>query len=122
RRPSRNLFGRLVRIFREGAAQQGHLDLNPSIDELERLGGVRWTPVCSIVEEPSGCEWVYDLSVTDNETFLAGSGGLFVHNTFTMASLIHEVQRPALVIAHNKTLAAQLTSEFREFFPENSVE
>jgi excinuclease ABC subunit B len=42
--------------------------------------------------------------------------------TATMAWLIEEVQRPALVIAHNKTLAAQLCNEFREFFPANSVE
>lgn len=48
---------------------------------------------------------------------VTGSG-----KTFTMASVIHAVQRPALVIAHNKTLAAQLCSEFREFFPENAVE
>lgn len=41
--------------------------------------------------------------------------------TFTMASVVQNVQRPALVIAHNKTLAAQLASEFREFFPENAV-
>ena len=42
--------------------------------------------------------------------------------TFTIAKLIEKVQRPTLVIAHNKTLAAQLCSEFREFFPENCVE
>ncbi|MFN3653200.1 MAG: excinuclease ABC subunit UvrB [Armatimonadota bacterium] len=48
---------------------------------------------------------------------VTGSG-----KTFTMAGIIQEVQRPALVIAHNKTLAAQLCSEFREFFPENAVE
>ncbi|MFM9043186.1 MAG: excinuclease ABC subunit UvrB [bacterium] len=42
--------------------------------------------------------------------------------TFTMAATIERLQRPALVIAHNKTLAAQLCNEFREFFPENSVE
>src|SRR5690554_2800230 len=42
--------------------------------------------------------------------------------TFTMAGVIAEVQRPTLVIAHNKTLAAQLCNEFREFFPENAVE
>src|SRR5687768_1828448 len=47
---------------------------------------------------------------------VTGSG-----KTFTMAGIIQEVQRPALVIAHNKTLAAQLCSEFREFFPENAV-
>jgi excinuclease ABC subunit B len=42
--------------------------------------------------------------------------------TFTMASIIQQVQKPALIMAHNKTLAAQLYSEFREFFPENAVE
>src|SRR3972149_4666513 len=47
---------------------------------------------------------------------VTGSG-----KTFTMANVIEAVQRPTLVIAHNKTLAAQLCSEFREFFPENAV-
>ncbi|MPL67856.1 UvrABC system protein B [bioreactor metagenome] len=42
--------------------------------------------------------------------------------TFTMAKVIEEVQKPTLVIAHNKTLAAQLASEFKEFFPNNAVE
>lgn len=42
--------------------------------------------------------------------------------TFTMAKVIEAVQKPTLVIAHNKTLAAQLTSEFKEFFPHNAVE
>ena len=42
--------------------------------------------------------------------------------TFTMASVIEKVQRPTLVLAHNKTLAAQLCAEFKEFFPENAVE
>ena len=48
---------------------------------------------------------------------VTGSG-----KTFTMANIIKETQRPALVIAHNKTLAYQLYSEFKEFFPDNSVE
>lgn len=48
---------------------------------------------------------------------VTGSG-----KTFTMANVIEKVQRPTLVIAHNKTLAAQLCSEFKEFFPENAVE
>ena len=48
---------------------------------------------------------------------VTGSG-----KTFTMANVIERVQRPALVIAHNKTLAAQLCNEFREFFPNNRVE
>lgn len=48
---------------------------------------------------------------------VTGSG-----KTFTIATLIEKVQRPTLVIAHNKTLAAQLCSEFKEFFPDNAVE
>ena len=48
---------------------------------------------------------------------VTGSG-----KTFTMASVIEKVQKPTLVLAHNKTLAAQLCSEFKEFFPENAVE
>ena len=48
---------------------------------------------------------------------VTGSG-----KTFTMANIIEKVQRPALVLAHNKTLAAQLCSEFRDFFPDSSVE
>ena len=48
---------------------------------------------------------------------VTGSG-----KTFTMANVIANLNRPTLVLAHNKTLAAQLCSEFREFFPENAVE
>lgn len=48
---------------------------------------------------------------------VTGSG-----KTFTMANVIERVQRPTLVLAHNKTLAAQLCSEFKEFFPDNAVE
>ena len=48
---------------------------------------------------------------------VTGSG-----KTFTMANIVERVQRPTLVIAHNKTLAAQLATEFKEFFPKNSVE
>lgn len=48
---------------------------------------------------------------------VTGSG-----KTYTMANIIEKIQKPTLVIAHNKTLAAQLTSEFKEFFPNNAVE
>ncbi len=58
----------------------------------------------------SGCKEQVLLGVT-------GSG-----KTFTMANVIANVNKPTLVLAHNKTLAAQLCSEFREFFPENAVE
>lgn len=48
---------------------------------------------------------------------VTGSG-----KTFTMANVIHEIQRPTLVLSHNKTLAAQLFGEFKQFFPDNAVE
>lgn len=48
---------------------------------------------------------------------VTGSG-----KTFTMANVIQQLQKPTLVIAHNKTLAAQLYGEFKEMFPENAVE
>jgi excinuclease ABC subunit B len=48
---------------------------------------------------------------------VTGSG-----KTFSIANLIQQIQRPTLVLSHNKTLAAQLYSEFKQFFPENSVE
>ena len=48
---------------------------------------------------------------------VTGSG-----KTYTMAKVIEKVQRPTLVLAHNKTLAAQLCAEFKEFFPNNAVE
>ncbi|MBR5439864.1 MAG: excinuclease ABC subunit UvrB [Clostridia bacterium] len=62
-------------------------------------------------------EGVFDGLKTQVLVGVTGSG-----KTFTMANVIENVQRPTLVIAHNKTLAAQLCNEFREFFPENAVE
>ena len=56
----------------------------------------------------------------DREQTLLGVTGS--GKTFTMANVIAQVQKPTLVLAHNKTLAAQLCSEFREFFPHNAVE
>ncbi|CAB1250207.1 excinuclease ABC (subunit B) [Ruminococcaceae bacterium BL-4] len=63
---------------------------------------------------------VQGLKEGDHEQVLLGVTGS--GKTFTMANVIAKVNRPTLVLAHNKTLAAQLCSEFREFFPENSVE
>lgn len=54
-----------------------------------------------------------------NQTLLGVTGS---GKTFTMANIIQETQRPAIILAHNKTLAAQLYGEFKEFFPKNSVE
>lgn len=53
-----------------------------------------------------------------NQVLLGATG---TGKTFTIASVIQEVQKPALIMAHNKTLAAQLYAEFKEFFPENAV-
>ena len=55
----------------------------------------------------------------DEQTLLGVTGS---GKTFTMAKVIEKIQRPTLVLAHNKTLAAQLCAEFREFFPDNAVE
>ena len=55
----------------------------------------------------------------DEQTLLGVTGS---GKTFTMAKIIEKVQRPTLVLAHNKTLAAQLCAEFKEFFPHNAVE
>src|SRR5947209_19601945 len=60
--------------------------------------------------------------VDSGERFLTLLGATGTGKTMTMAGVIQEVQKPALVIAHNKTLAAQLCNEFRTFFPENAVE
>lgn len=62
-------------------------------------------------------EGIYKKYSTQTLLGVTGSG-----KTFSMAHIIQQVQRPAIVIAHNKTLAAQLYSEFKEFFPDNRVE
>jgi len=75
--------------------------------------------------EPSGDQpeaikkLVANLKAGVEDQVLLGATG--TGKTFTMANIIQQVQRPTLVIAHNKTLAAQLCSEFKEFFPNNSV-
>ncbi len=61
-------------------------------------------------------------SVQKGEKFLTLKGVTGSGKTFTMANVIEKLQVPTLVLAHNKTLAAQLCSEFKEFFPENCVE
>lgn len=65
-------------------------------------------------------ELVKSINAGNKEQTLLGVTGS--GKTFTMANIIEKLNRPALILAHNKTLAAQLCSEFREFFPENAVE
>ena len=60
--------------------------------------------------------------ITEGERYQTLLGVTGSGKTFTVANVIQEVQRPTLVLAHNKTLAAQLYSEFKQFFPDNAVE
>ena len=72
-------------------------------------------------DQPEAIEkLVSGINAGDQEQTLLGVTGS--GKTFTMANVIAQVNRPTLVLAHNKTLAAQLCTEFREFFPENAVE
>ena len=72
-------------------------------------------------DQPEAIEKLVEgLNRGDKEQVLLGVTGS--GKTFTMANIIEKVNRPTLVLAHNKTLAAQLCSEFKEFFPDNAVE
>ena len=78
-------------------------EYKPSVDQPSAIKGI-----CSALNQ--GVDAVTLLGVT-------GSG-----KTFTMANVIEKLQRPALILSHNKTLAAQLYGEFKSFFPNNAVE
>ncbi|MBQ1298525.1 DEAD/DEAH box helicase family protein, partial [Candidatus Saccharibacteria bacterium] len=71
-------------------------------------------------DQPSAIKQLTDgvLAGVHEQTLLGVTGS---GKTFTMANIIEKTQRPTLILAHNKTLAAQLYSEFRDFFPENEV-
>ena len=71
-------------------------------------------------DQPAAIKQLTDgiLAGTKEQTLLGVTGS---GKTFTMANIIQNVQKPTLILAHNKTLAAQLYSEMREFFPENEV-
>ncbi|MGZ8621874.1 MAG: excinuclease ABC subunit UvrB [Solirubrobacterales bacterium] len=72
-------------------------------------------------DQPKAIEGLAE-GLSGGEHFQTLLGATGTGKTFTMAGVVERVQRPTLVIAHNKTLAAQLCNEFREFFPENAVE
>lgn len=78
-------------------------DFRPQGDQPQAIGGIDAGPAGG--EEGPGFAGRH------------GSG-----KTFTMANVIERVQRPTLVLAHNKTLAAQLCNEFKAFFPDSAVE
>jgi excinuclease ABC subunit B len=74
-----------------------------------------------LADQPKAIEQL-SAGIEDGDRFQTLLGVTGSGKTATMAFTIEQVQRPSLVIAHNKTLAAQLCNEFREFFPKNSVE
>jgi excinuclease ABC subunit B len=79
------------------------------------------SPFVPTGDQPTAIETIVNsLNAGNRYTTLLGATG--TGKTFTMAKVIERTQRPTLVMAHNKTLAAQLYSEFKEFFPENAVE
>ncbi len=73
-------------------------------------------------DQPKAIDSLAEGLSNPDEHFMTLLGATGTGKTFTMAATIERVQRPALIIAHNKTLAAQLCNEFREFFPDNAVE
>ena len=109
----------LDRVANVPAAWTPHRPDRPEKSE----GGVRFR--CVSEYEPMGDqrtaipELVENLNAGERDQVLLGATG--TGKTFTMAKVIEAVQRPALVLAPNKTLAAQLYGEFKSFFPENSV-
>ncbi len=72
-------------------------------------------------DQPKAIDGIAE-AVTEGERFTTLLGATGTGKTMTMAGVIERVQKPALILAHNKTLAAQLCNEFRTFFPDNSVE
>ena len=72
-------------------------------------------------DQPAAIKALSD-GILNNERFQTLLGVTGSGKTFTVANVIQEVQKPTLVLAHNKTLAAQLYSEFKKFFPDNAVE
>jgi len=71
-------------------------------------------------DQPAAIDTLVDgIQRGDKYQTLLGATG--TGKTFTIANIIQQTQRPTIILAHNKTLAAQLYSEFREFFPHNAV-
>lgn len=79
------------------------------------------SPFGMMGDQPDAVATIVD-GLGDNRRYQTLKGVTGSGKTFTMANIVAQAQRPALVIAHNKTLAAQLAMEFRDFFPNNAVE
>lgn len=121
RRPSRKQAKKLIKFLLTRLAGTNEEKAVQKLTALLGLTEVFWSPISSIEAHTVTHEVVFDLAVPEYQTFFSGDGGYFVHNTFSMANIVQNVQKPTLVISHNKTLAAQLYSEFKRFFPNNAV-
>lgn len=119
-----------VSMFESGIRQPSKKIIQPFLNYISKNSDLilpdvqkfNLRKIVSITKKHSKTGFVYDLAIEDNETFMAGNGLIYVHNTFTMAGVIEKYNRPTIVLAHNKTLAFQLFNELKEFFPENKVE
>ncbi|WP_378950452.1 excinuclease ABC subunit UvrB [Pelosinus sp. sgz500959] len=96
----------------------------PKLTTVYKEGGIPFkveAPFVPTGDQPTAiCQLEDGIMRGERAQVLLGATG--TGKTFTIAKLIEKVQKPTLVIAHNKTLAAQLASEFKEFFPHNAVE
>ena len=102
----------------------GSMAVVPKLKTIYQEGGIPFqvkAPFVPTGDQPSAIlQLTEGVKRGDWAQVLLGATG--TGKTFTIAKLIEQVQKPTLVIAHNKTLAAQLASEFKEFFPNNAVE
>jgi len=113
--PRRETFKKIVKGFI--SFKKNSKELN----QLINLLSCKWSKIAEVKKVTPKEHYVYDFGVKDNETFLAGFGGMFVHNTFTMANVIDQIQKPTLIIEPNKALGAQVFQELKEFFPKNAI-
>ncbi|MDR1701732.1 MAG: DEAD/DEAH box helicase family protein, partial [Sporomusaceae bacterium] len=98
--------------------------LTPKLNTVYQEEGIPFTveaPFAPTGDQPQAIAKLAQ-GIKDGQVSQVLLGATGTGKTFTMAKVIEDVQKPTLVIAHNKTLAAQLASEFKEFFPRNAVE
>lgn len=96
----------------------------PKLNTVYQEGGIPFkveAPFVPMGDQPTAIHTLKN-GIVEGQKAQVLLGATGTGKTFTIAKLIEEVQKPTLVIAHNKTLAAQLASEFKEFFPHNAVE
>ncbi len=96
----------------------------PKLNTVYQEGGIPFkveAPFVPTGDQPTAIRTL-EAGIVEGQKAQVLLGATGTGKTFTIAKLIEQVQKPTLVIAHNKTLAAQLASEFKEFFPHNAVE